>query len=276
METLTVARATAAAMSIASELGLVAHDATVLQDSDRVTLRLLPCDTVARVAPSRSQANAAFEVAVARGLAASGGPVAQLEPRIEPRVYTKDGCVLNFWSYYEPMPPSEIAPANYARALEQLHAGMRLIEIATPHFTDRVAEAQGIASSPEITPDLTDEDRELLTGALRDLVEAVVGRGAAEQLLHGEPHPGNLLSTKQGPLFIDLETGCRGPVEFDVAHAPEAVAEHYPGIDRDLVRDCRLLSRALVTAWRWHRDDRFPNRDEWRQSLLSELRAARA
>jgi len=40
----------------------------------------------------------------------------------------------------------------------------------------------------------------------------------AEQLLHGEPHPGNVLSTKNGLVFIDLETCCRGPVEFDIAH----------------------------------------------------------
>ncbi len=28
---------------------------------------------------------------------------------------------------------------------------------------------------------------------------------------------------------MDLATCCRGPVEFDLAHAPEEVAEHYEG-----------------------------------------------
>src|ERR1700743_771700 len=37
-------QATAAAMSIASSLGLAADDAIVLQDSNKLTLRLLPCD----------------------------------------------------------------------------------------------------------------------------------------------------------------------------------------------------------------------------------------
>jgi hypothetical protein len=39
-----------------------------------------------------------------------------------------------------------------------------------------------------------------------------------------------VLNTTQGLLLIDLETCCRGPVEFDIAHAPEDVSEHYPAI----------------------------------------------
>jgi hypothetical protein len=266
--------ATAAAVSTASELGLVVADASVLHDSNRTTLRLLPCDVLARVVPIAYQASAEFEVALARQLAATGSPVAVLEPRVEPRAYTRDGYVINFWAYYEPLPQLEIPPAEYARALERLHAGMRQIEITTPHFTDRVAEAQSIAGSRDRAPDLTDDDRELLTSTLLNVTRAIADRATAEQLLHGEPHPGNLLRTKNGPLFIDLETCCRGPVEFDIADAPEEVAEHYPGLDGALLRECRVLALALVAAWRWDRHDRFPNRDEERQKFLSELRAA--
>ena len=69
---------------------------------------------------------------------------------------------------------------------------------ATPHFTDRVAEAQQLVASRDHTPGLADADRELLSNTLRTLRQAICGRGAAEQLLHGEPHPGNVLSTKDG------------------------------------------------------------------------------
>jgi uncharacterized protein (DUF2384 family) len=41
-------RATKAAMSIASSLGLIAHDAVVLHNSNKLTLRLRPCDVLAR------------------------------------------------------------------------------------------------------------------------------------------------------------------------------------------------------------------------------------
>ena len=91
--------------------------------------------------------------------------------------------------------------------------------------------------------------------------------------MHGEPHPGNLLATKNGPLFVDLETCCRGPVEFDVAHAPEDVAQHYPGVDQDLLRDCRILVLAMVTAWRWDRTDQFPNGRRLGVELLGQIRA---
>lgn len=241
-------KAIAAALSTASDLGLLAADARVLQHSNRLTLRLLPCDALARVAPVAYQASAEFEVEVARQLAASGSPVAALDPRVEPRAYTRDGFVTNFWSYYEPAPQSATAPADYAQALEELHAGLRRVEIPAPHFTDRVAEAEGIAGSRDRSPDLADEDRELLTITLRDVRRAILDPGAPEQLLHGEPHPGNLLMTTGGPLFIDLETCCRGPVEFDIAVAPEAVAEHYPGVDHTLLRECRVLALALVAA----------------------------
>src|SRR5262249_42279047 len=167
-----------------------------------------------------------------------------LEPRVEPRIYLRDGFVVTLWVYYDPVPPREIAPAEYAHALKRLHVGMRHVDMATPHFTDRVAEAQGLVENRDQSPDLSHADRELLSNTLRSLRRGIVDRGAPEQLLHGEPHPGNLLRTKNGLLFVDLETCCRGPVEFDLAHAPDEVSEHYPDADQELLRDCRVLMLA--------------------------------
>src|SRR5256714_15006538 len=45
-------RARVAAMSTASALGLAVDDAVVLSDSNRLVVRLMPCDVVARIAPS--------------------------------------------------------------------------------------------------------------------------------------------------------------------------------------------------------------------------------
>src|ERR671933_1008545 len=96
---------------------------------------------------------------------------------------------------------------------------MREINLTAPHFTDRVAQAQWLVGNRTHTPELGDADRELLSNTLRQMTWAIGQRGAAEYLLHGEPHPGNVLRTKNGLLFIDLETCCRGPVEFDIAYA---------------------------------------------------------
>jgi len=274
MQASQVPRAVAAALSSASALGLTVDDAIVLHDSNRIVLRLLPCNVVARVANVVHQAGAAFEVELAQRLAKTESPVATLDPRVAPRVYVHDGFVVTLWTYYEHVPPGEVAPAEYAHALERLHAGMRQIDMATPHFTDRVAEAQRLVASRDHTPDLPDADRELLSNTLRTLRRAVIERGGAEQLLHGEPHPGNLLRTKQGLLFVDLETCCRGPVEFDIAHAPEAVSAHYPGADQQLIQQCRVLMLAMIVTWRWDRDDDLPNGRHLGLTWLNELRAA--
>jgi len=274
MQASEVPRAVAAALSSAAALDLTADDAIVLHDSNRLVLRLLPCDIIARVAHIAHQAGAAFEVELARRLAQTESPVATLDPRVEPQISVHDGFVVTLWTYYEGVPPRAVAPAEYAHALERLHTGLRQIDVTTPHFTDRVAEAQWLVGSRDHTPDLPDADRELLSNTLRSLRRAVVERGGAEQLLHGEPHPGNLLRTKQGLLFADLETACRGPVEFDMDHAPEAVSTHYLEADQQLIHQCRVLMLAMIVTWRWDRDDDLPNGRRLGRIWLNEMRAA--
>jgi phosphotransferase family enzyme len=273
MEAPEVRRAVAAATAIATSLGLPADDAIVLHNSNKLAVRLLPCDVLARVAPAGYQVGR-FEVGLAQRLAGAGCPVAALDPRVEPRGYERDGFEATLWTYYEPATPHEVPPAEYAGALERLHAGMRTVDFPTPHFTDRVESAQQLVASRESTPALDDAGRELLDTTLRNLRRATSRHGGAEQLLHGEPHPGNLLATRDGPRFIDLETCCRGPVEFDLAHAPDEVAEHYPGVDHDLLRACRLLKLAMITTWRWDRDDQFPDGRRLGTGWLGQLRAA--
>ncbi len=282
-----VDRAVVAAASATSALGLRVEDAIVVHNSNRVALRLLPCDVLARVAPVEPKAAAtwraheglyepgpAFEVEIARRLAETDSPIAGPEPRVEPRVSVRDGFAITLWRYHEPRPPAAVEPREYARALQRLHAGMRQVDVTTPHFTDRVAEAQWLLGDRSRTPNLPDADRNLLADTMRNLRRTIGDRRAAEQLLHGEPHPGNVLRTERGLLFIDFETGCRGPVEFDLAHAPEAVADHYGPVDRDLLRECRLLVLAMVTTWRWEPDDQLPNGADLAREWLSQLRAA--
>jgi hypothetical protein len=254
-------------MSIATALGLTVDDAAVLNASNRLVLRLMPCDVVARVAPVLHQAGATgLEVEVARRLAETDSPVAALEPRVKPRVHERDGFTVTLWTYYEPVPSRDLSPADYVRALERLHGGMREIDVTAPHFMDRVADTQQWVANPEVTPELPDADRKHLGDTLLSLRRSIADRGAAEQLLHGEPHPWNMLSTKNGPIFMDFENSARGPVEYDLAWVPREVSEHYPGADQELVGECRGLVLAIIAAWRWRRDDKHPSnaqRAEW-------------
>jgi len=291
-----VARAVGASTSAASALGLKVNDAAVLQNSNRAAIRLTPCDVLARIAPVARQAGASFEVEVARRLADADSPLAELDPRVEPGVYVRDGFAVTLWTYYEPLSPASIAPAEYGHALTRLHSRMRQADLTDywletpdgrrwpPHFTDRVEEAQWLVAERDRTPELGDTDRELLSDTLQSMRRAITDRGAPEQLLHGEPHPGNVLRTHRGLLFVDLETCCRGPIEFDIAHTvipqmdglagPEEVGSHYPAVDRDLLRECWLLMLAMVATWRWEPGDQLPNGRKMATEWLNQIRAA--
>jgi hypothetical protein len=270
MEMSDVTRAIAAATSVAASLDLAADDAIVLHNSNRLALRLTPCDVLARVAPVGHEA-AQLEVDLAQRLAEAGCPVGLLEPRVDPLVYTRDGFTVTLWIYYEPVTP-HVSAVDYAKALERLHAGMREVDVPSPRFTDRIAEAEEVVANPDLSPELADADRVFLSARLGSLRRAIEDRGAVEQLLHGEPWSANVLSTKNGPLFIDLETYCRGPVEFDLAHVAEAVCEHYPNVDQGLLDECRQLVLAMVAAWRWDRGDQFPNGRRFGEEFLRLLR----
>lgn len=271
MDAPTVERAIAATTELARGANLSVDDAVVVHNSNMLAIRLLPCDVLARVAVVGEEV-AAFEIELASQLASTNGPVARLDPRVEPRVYDADGFAVTFWTFYESVTHDGFTPKDYADALRRLHAALRAVTVPTRHFSDRIDDAERLIANRDDTPALADADRELLRRSLEEARTAIDDREAAEQLLHGEPHPGNLLDTQDGLLFIDLETCCRGPIEFDLAHTPESVGSCYHGVDHELLGECRRLVLAMVAAWRWDVRDQFPDGQRERRRLLAVLR----
>ena len=90
--------ATAATVAIVSDLGLSATTASVLHNSNKLALRIAPCNTFARVAEARDRQGAAFEVELAQRLAATVAPVAALEPRVASHVHLRAGFVVTLWT----------------------------------------------------------------------------------------------------------------------------------------------------------------------------------
>ena len=232
------------------------------------------CLLVSHAPVRRNHEFAAFELKMAQELEGADSLVGLLDPRVEPVVHVRDGFAVTYWKYYEPLPASEITPDEYAQALEGLHAEMR--QLGVPHRTSpnewmthtrSSGTVRGVRSS-------LDDERELLTNALRSVRGAVVDRCTPEQLLHGEPHAGNVLKTANGMRFIDLETCCYGPVEFDIAHTPIEVGRRYRSADRLQLRDCRILMLAMIAAWRSDRDDDYSNGRKQRGLLINEIRKA--
>lgn len=273
MEATEAQRAVSAAVSVATALDLTVHDAVVLNNSNRLVARLLPCDVVARVSPM-AHFSAGREVELARRLVEeTDAPVAGLDPRVEPRIVVHDGFEIALWTYLEAVQhPRRLLPGEYAHALERLHGALRRIDMGAPHVTERLAEVGRWVAGGDAAPGLTDEDRVLLLNRLTP-GRLLTDGGAGEQLLHGEPHPWNVLTTEDRLLFIDFETCARGPVEYDLAWVPDAVSERYRHADHELVGECRALVMAIVAAHRWRKDDQHPSGRRSGVAFLEVLRA---
>ena len=266
-------RAVDAATSVAASLDLIVDDVVVLNDSNRLVARLLPCDVVARVSPV-GWFSAEREVELARRLAEeTDAPIAGLDPRVEPGIVVRDGFEVAMWTYFEADPSRALPPGDYAHALERLHDALRRVDLSAPPFTDRLAQVRRWLAEGDATPDLTDGDRELLVDRLAIPRRLLTDSGAPEQLLHGEPHPWNVLPTENGLLFIDFENCARGPVEFDLAWVPDEVSARYRDADQELVGACRALVLALIAAHRWRRDDAHPSGRRSGVAFLDVLRA---
>jgi len=152
MQASEVQRALEAGRSTASALGLRVDDAIVVHNSNRIAVRLTPCDVLARVAPVAHEAGAEFEVEVGRRLAEAGSPVEALEPRVEPRVYVRDGFAVTLWTWYESVSSRDVPPAEYAEALERHHARLAASLLQGGLFdrrTEREAEMIPLAGAAE-------------------------------------------------------------------------------------------------------------------------------
>lgn len=265
-----------AAVRVARSCALLVDDSLVVNDSNRLVVRLLPCDVVARIVPEGYRVfagamGAEREVELLRCLAAAGAPIATLESRVAPRVFVRDGFEIELLAHYPATPARPLPAEGYVGALERLHETLADIDVEVPRFTERVADVRRWVGDPAATPDLGSEDRDLLVATIDALTRAVVDRGAPEQRLHGEPHPWNVLDTTDGLRFVDFENCVVGPVEWDLGWVPLTVSERYPSADPQLADSCRGLVLSIVAAHCWRPQDERPGRDA-RETYLSAVR----
>jgi hypothetical protein len=131
------------------------------------------------------------------------------------------------------------------------------------------AEAMLAAGLPRLGP----ADLRLLRRAFGDLRERTRRAGSAnERVLHGGPHASNLLRTPSGLRWIDLDTVCRGPLEWDLAHLPQEAAAAFPEADLELLDAMRNLQSAEVAVWCWASYGRAPEVDEAAHFHLERIR----
>src|SRR5690606_10129152 len=149
-----------------THLGLPADEAAVLHASNTLTLRVLPADVVARIAPRDRTGDLAVELERAEALQAVGAPVGPPDPRLAPTVHVCDEHAITLWQHLPARDRPELPPAEFAAALAALHAGMRALDQPVAPLSDRVGHALDLLRDPERTPTLVPADRALLQETL--------------------------------------------------------------------------------------------------------------
>ena len=239
-----------AVLSIASSFGIDASEPVTLSDSNNVVLWLRPAPVVAKVATGHHH-SLALELAVGKHLATLDAPAVPPAGELPRRVHQCGDFEVTFWTY-QTHHQGEADPHQLGQALFQLHAAMRTFRDALPSFLNGLSAVDELLRHPGRVPDLPERDRVLLLSALARLSQELAHIGAGTHPLHGSPHDANTLVTDGGIRFVDFETACLGPIEWDLAHVSAETVSDYPGTyDPDALATCRALVSVKTAAWCW-------------------------
>lgn len=262
-----------AATALARDNGLDVTEPVVLADLFSLMVHLRPAPVVARVATRMPRLRSPIddwlrlEVDVTTYLAARNAPVVTPSPELPPGPHLADGFWITFWTYLEPDPDREPTAADGAAMLTDLHAELRSYPGELPLLCANDVP-RGLA--------LLDGAGGVLSAAEADLLRATAERLAPFlavpdddwRPVHGDAHPGNLVATRDGLVWIDFEDVCRGPVEWDIVTMMDAGAEvthHRPDPDR-LASCSRLRTLQVALALIVFHDD-FGRLEGWDPAL---------
>ncbi|MBB3661342.1 MULTISPECIES: phosphotransferase [Prauserella salsuginis group] len=250
----------AAVLDTARRFGVRTDEPEILASGSNLLVRL--GDVVARTpgatASLRSDPGAALarEVRLAGFLARAGAPVVPPSSDPPPGPHGAGGDAVTFWRYVRHDRSAVPAPAEVAYTLEQVHAAARGYPGDLPS-DGPVAEARQLLHL--LGDDVPDGLRTDLDRLARAAAEAP-GRNQAlhGQALHGDAHPGNLLTTPRGLLWTDFEDTWFGPVAWDLAvlrrtsllDGAAAVAAYPDAPDSDALAPFIALRRLYGVCWR--------------------------
>lgn len=237
-----------AAVRLATHLGLRVSEPVVLSDSNNLVLWLRPAPVVAKVGVGHHR-RLGLELSVARHLATFGAPIVPPAPGVPCEVH-RDGVVeVTLWTH-QPHTKRVPGPVEIAEALRRVHEAMLGYAASLPSFSEELDAVAQVLADPERSPLLRQVDRALLRRSLGDLRDRLDTSGQVP--LHGSPHDANTITDDDTVRFIDFETACMGPLEWDLAHLSAEAAHAYPDpIDPQRLQICRALVSAKTAAWCW-------------------------
>lgn len=219
------------------------------------------------------------ELMVASALGGMGAPVVAPLELAGPKVHHSGGCDVTFWPYH---PQTEMTPDPVAlgRALERLHHALDEAALrdkwSLPGWDQGPRDVMEQLGDGSFASALSADDRSLLIGVL-GRTHLVAEIDACQRALHGSPHTFNALMVDGDPMFIDFETVCNGPVEWDLCHLDPSVASQYPpGYNVDALALARLVVSAMTSALCWEGVDRGEDMRSHAEHHLAAVRSTLA
>jgi hypothetical protein len=254
--------AIADAIALARECGVRVNTGLPLRSTNNVVLWLEPSMVVAKIGLGR-RSNLRRELEVALELASLGAPVGEPAPEIPAIVHSRRGVDFSFWRYH-PQPPSQQVPGRQiARQLRVLHECLARtspeLRSRLPGYLDELHYARAVLGDASATPKLATDDREVLAAAFDSLEAALrsLAPASAHRPIHGSPHSYNVLIDDDQPRFIDFETTCSGPLEWDVAYVECGAEDGYgESLNSELLWTCRSIVSVMTAALCWADVDR--------------------
>lgn len=213
-------RAIEAAISVASGEGLRCDAPRVIGGNSNTLVHLHPHPVVARVATGTGLVREgpnwlAREVAITGFLSAGDIPAIRPSDLIHPGPTQSHGLWLSFWPLLsvEGTEPSLVAAG----------ASLRRCHEALEGYTDELPrlgileETRRLLFHPRVLAVVGGTEAEEMSRKAERIVAALEERAPALRPIHGDAHPGNFVSTRQGALWIDWEDTFLGPIEWDLA-----------------------------------------------------------
>lgn len=263
--------AISAAVEVGRRHGVNAADPKVVQETNNTVVWLRPEPVIAKVATrTEARGDLRLEHAVAVELAAVGADIAVPLPEASPSAHNETGFVVTLWRRIEGARGVALSADELAASLRRLHGALRETKTKLPSFPAALVRAREALHNDGFTAALAPSDRTFLRVTIDDGLGLLDGLTFEERRLHGEPHDANRLVTATGLRWIDFESCCTGPVEWDLAFQPPEVIEHFPDIDPELLILLRRLNSARVATWCWGRA-RFPEMRRHAEMHLASL-----
>jgi hypothetical protein len=267
-------RACEAALGVAARLGVPARRAVILEDWNNTIIRLAPAPIVAKVGTSHFRdarlESLERELSVATYLAARGAPVIRPAPEVPSGPHRWQELTLTLWQYAEPT-PGPLTPAETAATIKVVHKALADFDATLPGFMVELDDARRLLQ-PHRSPALGPVDRRVLSGVVSEVEGALARIESPCRPLHGSPHEANWLRSADGPLLLDFETACHGPIEWDLAALSDDALVFFPDADRELIRTMRRMRSLCVAAKCWVAPERAPQLREAAHVHLNILR----